>query len=116
MIVVADENIPQQLIEKLRSNGFEVLSIRDTYRGIHDGKVIEIVKSLQGVLLTEDKDFGEWVFVHGIKGLSIILLRYGKNEFDEILDSVLKVLLRWETPPRPLFVTITRKKIRRRQI
>jgi len=63
------------LIEKLRNNGFEVLSIRWAYRGLSDNKIIEMVTGFQGVLITEGMDFGEWVFVHGIKDLSVILLK-----------------------------------------
>lgn len=27
-------------------------------------------------ILTEDKDFGEWVFAHHVQGLSVLFLRY----------------------------------------
>ena len=103
MTVVADENIPHQLIETLRTNGFDVLSIREAHRGIDDRQVIELVKNLKGVLLTEDKDFGEWVFVHGVKELNIVLLRYNKHDFEKVLEGTLKVLQRWKAPQQPLF-------------
>jgi predicted nuclease of predicted toxin-antitoxin system len=114
--VVVDENIPSQLIDILRSNNFDTLSIRESNRSADDYRIIEIVKSKQGVLITEDKDFGEWVFVHGVKDLSVILLRYGKHDIEKVLESTVKVLQQWEIPHRPLFITITKNKIRKREI
>jgi hypothetical protein len=41
------------------------------------------------ILLTEDKDFGEWVFAHKVSGLTIILLRYSKEESDGMIETLI---------------------------
>jgi predicted nuclease of predicted toxin-antitoxin system len=83
MIIIADENIPILLQEKLIANGFSVVSIFNDFRGITDFKIIELAQSYNNaIILTEDKDFGEWVFAHHIKNLSVVFLRYHFKETD----------------------------------
>lgn len=65
-MIVADENIEQYWIDLLRKTGYAVLSVRETAPGISDQAVVVLAKETGGLLLTEDKDFGELVFAHGI--------------------------------------------------
>ena len=86
---------------------------------ISDKEVIKIAKSNNRILITEDKDFGEWVFSHGINGLTIIFLRYEKVDYEVIL-SYLTILLEElgliKLKKRNEFITINKNKIRRRKI
>jgi len=50
----------------LSRNEYLVYSIREHHQGINDRMVVETVKSKNGLLITEDKDFGELIFSHGI--------------------------------------------------
>ena len=68
------------------------------------------------IILTEDKDFGEWVFSHHIKGISVILLRYQFKEQDEIIDSLVTYLKNNHNKLNDKFVTITTNKIRIRNL
>ena len=79
-MILADENIDQQLIDWLRSHGVAVLSIGENHSGILDEEVIALSKEPPSIILTEDKDFGEWVFAHQEKGISVIFLRYHFSE------------------------------------
>jgi predicted nuclease of predicted toxin-antitoxin system len=63
-MILADENIHGFIIKTLRTAGFEVASVREHASGIRDEKVIELAIENNYLLLTEDKDFGEWVFAH----------------------------------------------------
>ncbi|MBL0106609.1 MAG: DUF5615 family PIN-like protein [Ignavibacteria bacterium] len=69
-MIVADENIDSRLISKLK-NEYEVISIKESYRGIADRRIIDLVKDKNGILITEDKDF-EWIFSHNIKDITVI--------------------------------------------
>ncbi|MCD6276710.1 DUF5615 family PIN-like protein [candidate division WOR-3 bacterium] len=53
-----------EIVGYLRDNGFNVYPIIEKNRGCSDDEVLSIVKERKGMLLTEDKDFGEWVYVH----------------------------------------------------
>ena len=115
-MIIADENVDQILVDRLKEENYEVLSIRDYQSGISDTEVINIAKSKKGLLLTEDKDFGELVFSYGIRGLSIIFIRYNKSDYEQIKKNILNVLKEYHDRPEHFFITITKRKIRIRNI
>lgn len=87
--------------------------------GISDEDVIRHAKSNKRILITEDKDFGEWVFAHKVRGLTIIFLRYEKQDLEQIIEFLNELIIELtkedlEAPYQ--FITINRNKVRRRRI
>jgi predicted nuclease of predicted toxin-antitoxin system len=115
-MIIIDENVDQILIDKLDREGYEIISIRDYEPGISDRKVIEIAIAKKGLVLTEDRDFGELVFSHNIKDCSIIFLRYDKPDYIQIEKNILKVLDGYYRQKGHFFITITARKIRIKKI
>ena len=115
-MIIIDENIDQVLIDRLDKDNYEIISIREHQPGISDRKVIEIAKSKKGLVITEDKDFGELVFSHNIRDCSVIFLRYHKPDYDQIEKNIIKVMEDYYNKPGHFFITITKKKIRIRKI
>ena len=113
--ILADENIDCRIIKKLRSQNFHVISISEDYKGIPDREVLKIAHRENALLLTEDSDFGEWVFVHKEK-LGVIFLRYQPSELIAIIDALTKTLVKYGGYLADKFVVITLKKIRIREI
>ncbi len=71
MIFFADENIDRQIVDRLRQDGHDVMSVIEMGPGISDDKVLELANAKKAILLTADKDFGELVFrqhrlTHGV--------------------------------------------------
>ena len=62
MTFVADESVDRQIVEAVRSLGYEVLSIAETTPGMRDEEVLSRARNSRAVLVTGDKDFGELVF------------------------------------------------------
>jgi predicted nuclease of predicted toxin-antitoxin system len=117
MVIIADENIPLLLQERLTLNGFEVLSIFNDFRGVNDLRIIELAQSnIDAIILTEDKDFGEWVFAHHIKNLSVVFLRYHFKESNLIFERVLQLFLTNKTNLLNRFTTVTVNKVRTRDL
>src|ERR1700761_2147041 len=114
-MILADEHIHSYIITTLRDAGFEVSSVREQASGIKDEEVIQMALQNDWLLLTQDKDFGEWVFAHHIKNLTVLFLRYSFNEFRDIAHALVH-LLGTQQPDRPFFATITTKKIRIRKL
>lgn len=56
MKIVADENIDQQIVDRLRSDGHEVLFIAELDPGIDDDAVLLKSRESNAVLVTADKD------------------------------------------------------------
>lgn len=61
--LVADENVDFRIVKALRNTGFKIISVLQDYRGLPDRQVLEVAKQNNAILLTEDKDFGEWVLL-----------------------------------------------------
>lgn len=115
-MIIIDENVDQLLVKKLRGYTSDVISIRENYPGIGDREVIGIAKSNKGLIITEDKDFGELIFSHDFRGCSVMLLRYGKSDFEQLEQNLFKALRYYEKKPGHFFMTITGRKVRVRKI
>ena len=75
MKIVADENIDQQVVDRLRSDGHEVLSVSELDPGIDDDAVLLMSRESNAVLLTADKDFGELIFRQRLLHSGVVLIR-----------------------------------------
>jgi predicted nuclease of predicted toxin-antitoxin system len=116
MILVADECLNKNIVRFLKSNDYEVISISETYLGIDDEEVLKKTKNFEGILITEDSDFGKWVFAHHFKGVSVIFLRYDKEDFNKVIDFLIESINLLINTNSNQFVTITPKKVRLRAI
>ena len=116
-MILADENIHSDIIAALRKISVDVISIKERYRGMFDEEIIFLSQNTQRIILTEDKDFGEWVFAHNIKGVSVIFLRYHFTETSIIINVLSEELLKNNRKRfYGKFTTITSRKIRSREI
>lgn len=115
-MIIADENIDARIIKAIRNIPINTVSVFENYRGISDEDVLFLSKELEKIILTEDKDFGEWVFAHKIKGVSVMFLRYTYKETDTIIDIVVDLLKNKREKLFNKFTTISVDKIRIREI
>jgi len=116
--ILADEGFNGNFVRELRKQGFSIEWILEVKPGILDIEVIEYAKSNNQILLTEDKDFGEWVFAHQVKDLVIIFVRYKQEDIPEIIENLILILLELKSSIELKFefITINKNKIRRRKI
>ena len=114
--IIADENIDNIIIQSLRDDKYEVISIKENYRGIKDIEIIVLANQNECLILTEDKDFGEWVFSHGTESVGILFLRYDESELNEIINSLKALLKEYGDSLYNKFTVITKNKIRIREI
>ena len=115
-MIIADECVNGKLVTALREVGYEVNYISEIDSGIPDIEVLKTSEKLKGVLITEDSDFGEWVFAHKITSVTIIFLRHEKEDFDTIQKYLLESLKETEKEGVTQFITINKNKIRYRRI
>ena len=100
----------------MRNENYKVISILEEYRSISDKEVLRLARKYEAILLTEDSDFGEWVFSHNKKGFGVIFLRYKQHDLEKILDSLLIVLNKHKDTLFNKFAVIKTTKIRIREI
>jgi len=114
--ILADESVDFRIVKELINKGFEVISVLRSYQGASDKKVLELAREHTALLLTEDSDFGEWIFAHKEKNVSVIFLRYKSSELKNISYSLIKILNEQGVSLYGKFVVITPKKLRMREI
>jgi len=114
--IVADEDVDYRIVTALQNKTFDVISVLREHPGISDEAVIDLVKSYNAILLTEDSDFGHWVFARNEKDISVIFLRYESKDFLSIADSLIRVLTEYGDSLYGKFAVITPNKIRIRNI
>jgi predicted nuclease of predicted toxin-antitoxin system len=76
MRFLADENVSRLVIERLRADGFEVISMSETRSGAPDKDVLEVANAESRILITEDRDFGELIIRQrlGVRGMILLEL------------------------------------------
>jgi predicted nuclease of predicted toxin-antitoxin system len=115
-MILADENIDAHVVSILRSKNIEVSHIKEDHRGVSDEEVIQLSKNPPRIILTEDKDFGEWVYAHKERDISVILLRYSFQESEKIMAILLNLLESKGNDLYGKFTTVTTQKIRIRSL
>jgi predicted nuclease of predicted toxin-antitoxin system len=75
MNFLADEGVDFPVVQRLRSDGNEVLYVAEMDPGISDETVLAAANDKDALLLTADKDFGELVYrLHRISA-GVLLMR-----------------------------------------
>lgn len=113
-MIIADENIDHRIISSIRNFGIDVYSIYENNRGVRDEDIISFSKNPPKIILTEDKDFGEWVFAHQVNDISVIFLRYHFQDTELIIKTLEKLLHNNINQLFGKFTTVTIHKIRSR--
>ena len=115
-MILADEGLNGNLVRALREDGYEIVWIKEKNAGMDDEDIITLARQNSQILITEDKDFGEWIFAHQLSGLTIIFLRYDKEDYNTILSFLRSALKTIESGGKNEFITINKNKVRRRSI
>jgi len=73
--LLADESVEQQIVDELRRDGHNVLSVTEMEPSVEDDVVLHRANQHQAPLVTEDKDFGELVFRQKLVHVGVVLIR-----------------------------------------
>lgn len=76
---LADECVAAPLVAFLRNEGHEVLFVAESAAGLSDSDVIALALHENRLLLTEDKDFGDFVFRRERTVPGLVLMRVGSE-------------------------------------
>lgn len=112
MIFVADENVDLGLINELRNQKLQVLSIKETNSGINDINVLEFSFKNNAILITEDKDFGELVHRLKLANKGIILIRLSDLPRLERIDVATKTIIKNQENLYQKFSVLTKNGLR----
>lgn len=77
MRFLADESCDFAVVRALREAGYDVFAVAEGFRQADDVQIIERAIREDRILITEDKDFGQFFFAHqGKRPRGVVLLRY----------------------------------------
>jgi predicted nuclease of predicted toxin-antitoxin system len=113
---LADVNIEKQIVEFLKNHGYDVIWIPEYDNRLTDDKLLELAKNEHRILITNDKDFGELVFLQRKVSSGIILLRIKDQSIEKKIKNLKKLFDFSQAKVENHFVVITENKIRFIQI
>lgn len=116
MKLVADECCDALLVNGLRSDGHDLLYVKEVSPGSDDETVLQMAADQQRILLTEDKDFGELVVRLKLPAYGIVLLRMNLADSSAKLARLRHLLLHQVHRLPGSFVVLDQKKIRLRSL
>ena len=88
MNILADENLDEQMVERLRQDGHSVLYIAELSPSISDNAILRMAKEHDAVILTHDRDFGELVFRQSRATVGVLLMRIHRLSRDARIELV----------------------------
>jgi predicted nuclease of predicted toxin-antitoxin system len=92
MRFLADESCDFAVVRSLRSAGHDVLAVSDIAPMAEDPDVINLAVNENRILLTEDKDFGQLVYAHGLESIGVIFLRFPSHARKQIAGDVVRMV------------------------
>ena len=91
----ADESCDFAIVRGLRTIGFDVRTVAEVMPGAPDYEVLKTAVSENRILLTEDKDFGEWIFAHKSATAGVVLIRYPANRRSRMIELMTELVSRY---------------------
>ena len=89
---LADESCDFSVIRALRKVGYSVKAIAEVSPSLPDEAVLELAVAENRLLITEDKDFGEWVFAHQHAMTGVLLIRYPVSIRSSMVTAVIDLI------------------------
>lgn len=107
--LLADENVDPDVVEFLRTEGVDVLSVRETHlRGCPDSDLLRAAVREGRAVLTHDPDFGTLAIVGGEPIIGIVYLCPGHIQSQYTIAS-LNALFDIDPEVTPPFLVIVRR-------
>ncbi|MBI1827139.1 MAG: DUF5615 family PIN-like protein [Planctomycetes bacterium] len=112
MRFLADESCDFAIVRALQGAGHDVLPVALIASGSPDEDVLDLAVREKRVLITEDKDFGRWVYAERRATAGILLLRYRVAARFQIAKAVVRLIESQGDSIRGCFVTVQPTRIR----
>lgn len=109
---VADENIDQPIVERLRSLGERVWYAAEMAPSESDAEVLAVANREAAVVLTADKDFGALVFHQRLATQGVVLLRLAGMGPQAKADRVADFVAAHAHETRGAFTVVTPTRLR----
>lgn len=109
---VADVNVEKPIIDYLSENGYDIRWIPDYNCEILDEELLKLANKEKRILITNDKDFGEIVFLQKKLSSGLILLRVKGQKAEDKVRLIKRLLHDYSDKILNHFIVITKNKFR----
>ncbi len=109
---IADVNVEKGIIDFLAGNGYDIKWIPDYDCKIFDEELIELANREKRILITNDKDFGELIFLQKRLSTGVILFRVKGQVTRHKIDLMKKLVAEYSDKLGNHFVVASKAKIR----
>jgi len=92
MRFLADESCDFAVVRSLRSAGYNVVAVSESLPSAPDIKILRAAVEDNRILITEDSDFGEWIFAHKEKMNGVIFIRFPGNARSKLGETFLNLV------------------------
>ncbi|MBC7190297.1 DUF5615 family PIN-like protein [Candidatus Aerophobetes bacterium] len=112
MKFLADVNVEKPVIESLLENGYDVKWIPDYDCQMSDETLLNLANNEKRILITNDKDFGELIFLQKKLSMGIILFRVKGHPSREKIRLIKLLLEKYKNKLLHHYVIVSKNKIR----
>lgn len=116
MKFLADENVEKAVVDLLRKRGHDVIYIAEKSPSLSDDEVLKLARREHRILVTNDKDFGELVFLQGKLSDGILLLRLMDESASRKASYIDNLLRQMKKELKGRFVVLTESGVRIRKL
>lgn len=116
MKFLADENVERKIVETLRKRGYDVYCLADEQFSLTDEEILHKCNEGRRVLITNDKDFGELVYLEKRISSGILLLRFLTEKSEVKARFVDDFISQYENKVPQNFVVLSEKGVRIRKL
>lgn len=117
MRLLANENVPQASVRRLREAGHDVASVASETPGVSDLVVLQRASEERRIVLTFDRDYGELIYRLGAPSpAGIVYLRFTPANPEEPADILQLALLVQGLSLEGRFTVLDRDKARQRPL
>lgn len=109
---LADVNIEKPIVDFYRNHEWDIKWVSDFSPKMDDENLIKLARAEKRVLLTNDKDFGELVFLQKRLSHGIILLRVKGQETGLKVTLIKRLMAEYDEKLSGHFVVVTKDKFR----
>lgn len=89
---LADESCDFAAVKALKSAGFDVLAVSEFLPSAPDKEVLKFAFDRNLIILTEDSDFGEWVFAHQERMKGVIFIRFPATARPALGETIISLI------------------------
>ena len=73
---IADESLEYSIVLWLRKLNYDVIAIAEDFPSLEDERVLEKATQETRIIITNDKDFGDLIFLKQLPHKGVVLLRF----------------------------------------